>query len=83
MRVTARRAGLEPLAVVDQSYFLLGLGAAQRMEATEGLAGLKERLGLKSLLVPGGLGSTHKVLVFGKEVGRPDLLGCSFANRAT
>jgi hypothetical protein len=29
---------------------------------------LRDRLALKSLLVPGGLGSSHSVLVFGKNV---------------
>ena len=30
-----------------------------------------ERLALKTLLMPGGLGSTHKVLILGKGVGTP------------
>ena len=33
--------------------------------------------------MPGGLGSTHKVLILGKGVGRPPLLGCSFRQRVT
>jgi hypothetical protein len=38
---------------------------------------------LKTLLLPGGLGSTHKVLLLGKNVGRPPLVGCSFKVRVT
>ncbi len=38
---------------------------------------------LKTLLMPGGLGSTHKVLILGKGVGSPSLRGCSFRVRVT
>ena len=44
---------------------------------------LKRRLALKTLLMPGGLGSTHKVLILGKDVGAPDLAGCSYRLRVT
>jgi hypothetical protein len=57
---------------------VLGLGAAE-METAE----LKTRLALKTLLMPGGLGSTLKVLILGKNVGRPALRGCSFRVRVT
>jgi len=40
-------------------------------------------LGLRTLLMPGGLGSTHKVLIFGKGVGTPALRGGSFGGRVT
>ena len=94
VRRAAERAGLQPLAVLDQTYFLLGLGAVERLladsgedrreaEPGDGLDALKRRLALKTLLVPGGLGSTHKVLIFGKGVGTPELRGCSFRVRAT
>jgi hypothetical protein len=33
--------------------------------------------------MPGGIGSTHKVLILGKNVGTPALLGCSFKVRVT
>ena len=46
-------------------------------------ADLKTRLALKTLLMPGGLGSTLKVLIVGKGVGRPALRGCSFGVRMT
>jgi SAM-dependent MidA family methyltransferase len=38
---------------------------------------------LKTLILPGGLGSTHKVMIFGKEVGTPALRGCSYRMRVT
>lgn len=83
VRRTAEREGLATLGVLDQTYFLLGLGALDRVAADDGVAGLRRRLALKSLLVPGGLGSTHKVLVFGKGVGAPRLAGCAHTTRVT
>ena len=83
VRRTAESEGLGTLGVLDQTYFLLGLGALDRVAADDGVSGLRRRLALKSLLVPGGLGSTHKVLVFGKGVGRPRLSGCAHAERLT
>ena len=67
----AERAGLRTLARVDQTYFLLGVGAAAWMthDSGDAMADLKRRLALKTLLVPGGLGSTMKVLIFGAGVG--------------
>jgi hypothetical protein len=38
---------------------------------------------LRTLVMPGGLGSTHKVLILGKDVGTPALVGCSFKVRMT
>ena len=46
----------------------MGLGAAA-IDAGD----LKTRLALKTLLMPGGLGSTHKVMIFAKDVGTPAL----------
>ena len=74
----AERSGLDVLARLDQTYFMLGLGVTE----LEGLS-LHQRLALKTLLLPGGLGSTHKVLLFGKGVGRPALKGCSYRVRLT
>jgi hypothetical protein len=34
-------------------------------------------------MVPGGLGSTHKVMILGRGVGSPALRGCSFGTRLT
>ena len=78
----ARDEGLEGLGFVDQTRFLLGLGALDAPAAPADAAGaLRHRLALKTLLVPGGLGSTHHVLMLGKGVGRPALKGGSFTWR--
>jgi SAM-dependent MidA family methyltransferase len=74
----AEQSGLDVLARLDQTYFMLGLGITE----LEGLS-LQQRLALKTLLLPGGLGSTHKVLIFGKGVGTPPLKGCSYRVRMT
>lgn len=76
----ARDEGLEVLGFVDQTRFLLGLGALDDPAAAAGTTGaLRHRLALKTLLAPGGLGSTHQVLILGRGVGRPALKGCSFS----
>ena len=55
------------------------------MSSSQGFdpASLHRRLALKTLMLPGGLGSTHKVLSFGKGVGTPALRGCSYRMRVT
>jgi SAM-dependent MidA family methyltransferase len=81
----AEAGGLDTLGRLDQTYFLLGLGAAERLAADAGrsTAALKRRLAARTLLMPGGLGSTLKVLIFGQGVGRPRLRGLSFGERLT
>ena len=64
------------LGFLDQTYFVLGLVHDRPEQMTQGLA-------LKTLMMPGGLGSTHKVLILGKGVGQPSLRGCSFGQRVT
>ena len=66
------------LAFLDQTYFLMGLIDGRSAPALAASAGA-----LKTLIAPGGLGSTLKVLIFGKGVGTPALKGCSFKVRAT
>lgn len=83
VRRAAEDVGLDTLSMVDQTYFLLGIGATEWAEPADPVSALKRRLALKTLLIPGGLGSSHKVLVFGKNVGTPELLGSSFSQRAT
>ena len=80
VRHAAEAEGLTTIALLDQTYFLLGLlngGGARPLDD------LKDRLALKTLLMPGGLGSTHKIMIFGKGVGTPPLRGCSFSVRVT
>ena len=55
---------------------------------SQGVAGLeklsiKERLALKTLVMPGGLGTTMKVMILGKGVGAPALAGLSSRSRVT
>lgn len=85
VRLAAEREGLQTLAVQDQTYFLLGLGAAERLDAPAGgsVADLKRRLALKTLLLPGGMGSTHKVLTFGRRVTGGRLQAASAGGRLT
>jgi SAM-dependent MidA family methyltransferase len=55
----------------------------ENLQNFENLENLKKRLALKTLLLPGGLGSTMKVLILGKGVGTPVLRGCSYRMRVT
>jgi len=87
---TAEAEGLTVLGLLDQTYFLMGLadlGSVGSQGSTSAnpanLENLKKRLALKTLLLPGGLGSTMKVLILGKGVGAPSLRGCSFRVRMT
>jgi SAM-dependent MidA family methyltransferase len=77
VQAAATGEGLTTLGFLDQTYFLMGLAA------DIDVADLKTRLALKTLLLPGGLGSSHKVLILGKGVGSPSLAGCSFRVRVT
>ena len=91
LRRTAEAEGLATLGFLDQTYFLMGLIE----HGSEGAQGsppnsvnpvnldFNDRLALKTLLMPGGLGSTLKVLLLGKGVGTPALRGCSYRMRVT
>ncbi len=81
----AEQHGLCCLGALDQTYFLLGLGGAELAleDLGHGMDGVTQRLAAKTLILPGGLGSTHKVLLFGKAVGTPALRGCSYRVRLT
>jgi SAM-dependent MidA family methyltransferase len=74
----AHSAGLDVLGRLDQTYFMLGLSVGDLDNMP-----LHRRLAMKTLLLPGGLGSTHKVLIFGKGVGAPALKGLSYRVRLT
>jgi SAM-dependent MidA family methyltransferase len=82
LQQTAVAEGMDVLAFLDQTYFLLGLSNLDD-PAGRGELSLRERLALKTLLLPGGLGSTMKVLILGKNVGAPSLRGCSYRVRVT
>lgn len=83
--LAGREAGLQLLGVIDQTYFLLGLGLAERLleNGSDAPLDVKRRLALKTLLLPGGMGSTHKVMVFAKALQCPTLRGLSLEGRVT
>lgn len=78
-----KAAGLEVAGFTDQSYFLMGCGIEeefQQLEAinAENIDAFKNNIALKKLLMPGGMGSTFKVLIQQKGMERPRLRGFSF-----
>jgi SAM-dependent MidA family methyltransferase len=77
VQAAAMDEGLTPLGFLDQTYFVMGL--ATGLDSPD----LKTRLALKTLMLPGGLGSSHKVLILGKEMGSPSLSGCAYRVRVT
>jgi SAM-dependent MidA family methyltransferase len=87
IRNAAQAAGLTTLGFLDQTYFLMGLlpqfERHHQLESLADASSVRRRLALKTLLLPGGLGSTMKVLIFGKGVGAPVLSGCSYRMRVT
>jgi SAM-dependent MidA family methyltransferase len=76
VRMAAEAEGLQTIAFLDQTYFLLGILSSNPESRIP-------HPGLKTLLMPGGLGSVMKVLILGKDVGAPPLVGTSFKVRAT
>ena len=78
VRAAAEDAGLTTIGFLDQTYFVLGLLPA----LPDPQSAIRNRQS-KTLLMPGGLGSTHKVLILGKGVGAPALQSLSFKVRAT
>jgi len=80
VRAAAEDAGLTTLGFLDQTYFLLALASLENLSNP---SNLKNRMAFKTLMMPGGLGSTHKVMILSKGVGAPTLLGCSYRMRVT
>jgi len=79
---TGRQYGLDTLYFGQQYQFLMGLGflelliEMERLE-TDPRKAQALRMNLKTLILPeGGMGESFKVLIQGKNVGRPELL-CS------
>jgi SAM-dependent MidA family methyltransferase len=75
IRLAAEAAGLQTLGMVDQTYFLSSLGLVDRLQTGDDRAALSRRLAAKTLMMPGGLGSTMKVMVFGRDISGPGLKG--------
>jgi SAM-dependent MidA family methyltransferase len=86
IQTAAEAEGMITLGFTDQTYFVMGLcgftadaAAPTPAMPINGLTPAR----LKTLLMPGGLGSTMKVLVLGKQVGAPHLSGCAYRLRVT
>ncbi len=62
------KVGLVPLGFTDQSHFLLGLGILDLISAGDGAPDMSEVLKAKTLIMPGGMGDTFKVLMQAKGV---------------
>jgi len=91
IRRTAETCDFKTLGLLDQTYFLLALwndlykNKQTNKPFSESMSTNDTRrwLTFKSLMIPGGLGSTHKVMIFGKNVGTPSLTGLSGLSRLT
>ena len=82
-----KAAGLEVAGFTDQSYFLMGSGIEEEFQQLEDLnakniGAFKNNVTLKKLLIPGGMGSTFKVLIQHKGMERPRLRGFGFKDMA-
>jgi SAM-dependent MidA family methyltransferase len=82
VRIAAEAAGLHTVGIIDQTYFLTSLGLADRLQTGDDRRVLARRLAAKTLLMPGGLGSAMKVMIFARMPGVPTLRGCA-AGRLT
>jgi SAM-dependent MidA family methyltransferase len=78
VRAAAEAEGLMTVGFFDQTYFVMGLLA----DLPNPQSAIRNPQ-FKTLMMPGGIGSTHKVLILGKDVGAPALRGCSFRMRVT
>ncbi len=68
IRRAAERHGLDVVAFESQTRFLMtALEASPLVTELEAPGRLADRLALKTLLMPGGLGSTHQVLLLRKR----------------
>jgi SAM-dependent MidA family methyltransferase len=77
VRQAAEAAGLTTIGMVDQTYFLTGVGIAERLGDGTDAPAISRRMAAKTLLLPGGLGSTMKAMAFARGLGRPALRGLS------
>jgi SAM-dependent MidA family methyltransferase len=84
IRRAAEDLGCATLGILDQTYFLLALGLSDLVDMASGsVADQRRRLSLKTLVMPGGLGSTHKVMIFARGIAAAELLGLSGIRRLT
>jgi SAM-dependent MidA family methyltransferase len=78
VREAAEAEGLATLGFLDQTYLLMGL-----LDGFPDPQSVISNPQFKTLMLPGGIGSTHKVLLLAKGVGTPTLRGCSSRVRVT
>jgi len=83
VRHVAEALGCETLGVLDQTYFLMALAGLDESGSPRLPGDTRSRQSFKTLVMPGGLGSTMKVMIFGRHVGRPLLTGLTGASRLT
>ncbi len=80
-----RTRGMRPLCFTSQGVFLISLGLdeimSERRREVDEARYLKEAAQVRTLIMPDGMGESHKVLVLGKDV--PDVVprGCEMRNR--
>ncbi|MBI5683032.1 MAG: SAM-dependent methyltransferase [Deltaproteobacteria bacterium] len=80
-----KEAGLDVTGFTTQFYFLMALGILEEFKTIEDLSikgapQLEWNQKLKELLMPGGMGSTFKVLIQHKGIETPNLTGFSYRN---
>jgi len=83
VRHVAEALGCETLGMLDQTYFLMALAGPDDSGSPRLPDDARARQTFKTLVMPGGLGSTMKVMIFGRNVGRPALTGLIGASRLT
>lgn len=84
VRGAAEAEGLQTVGLLDQTYFLLGLIDRDALDRpASSVEQIKRRLALKTLMMPGGLGSTMKVLILARHMGTPSLSCCAHGARLT
>lgn len=87
-----KTCGLEVTGFTDQSYFLMGCGIEEEFQSplsppyAKGEPGVVDafmnNITLKKLLMPGGMGTTFKVLIQHKGMERPRLRGFGFRDNS-
>lgn len=79
LTLAAHKAGFSARGLVSQGKFLFNLGIVERATRTwdpeDPAAGLKERLALKTLTLPGGMGDRFWTLILERSVGEARLRG--------
>ena len=77
--LAAQRTGLVPRGLVSQTRFLFNLGiverASRRYDSLDSSVGLSERLALKTLTLPDGMGDRFWVFVLERSMGKELLRG--------